>query len=391
MSTRTKNNCLAAAVLLSYLFVTANARADEIIKFGLSLPLSGAGAVFGKGSEWMCMKAAQEIKDAGGIKDKGKVYNIDCIGYDNKYTSAEATKVAQTLLARDGVKYIFAFGTAPVLATQSLTERQGVLMLHTAWGKNVKGPQFPLSFATNNSAFEIVPAVVSYITKTYPNARTIFLADANDATGHETESVARPAWEKAGVKVVASDFYERGTTEFQPVAARIMSFHPDIVDLSSVLPADGGIIFKELEVLGYKGIKITDNGSGVDALTASGGAAANNVYMALALPFDGPSTTDYQRKINDEARAYLGESLNLGTVPGYDAVQILKAGMEKAQSIDPKEVAKVLPTVKFKSFLGDGIGFGGTETYGYAQAPNLPVFITQIVDGKLIEKQRIDR
>jgi branched-chain amino acid transport system substrate-binding protein len=392
MNSSIRGSCLVtAAVLFAAVAAGAQAKADETIEFGLSVPLSGSGAVFGKGVEWMCKKAAQEIKDSGGIKVKDKVYNINCVAYDNKYTAAEATKVAHTLLDRDGTKYVFAFGTAPVLATQSMTERQGVLMLHTAWGKNVKGPQFPLSFGTNNSAFELMPIMVNYITKTYPNAKTIVLANANDATGHETESVARPTWEKAGIKVLASDFYERGTTEFQPIAARIMSFNPDIVDLSSVLPADAGRVFKELDVLGYKGIKISDNGSGVDALSATGGTAANNVYMALAMPFDGPSATDYQRKVNEEARAYLGESLNFGTIPGYDAVQIIKAGMEKAQSVDPKDVGAVLPTEKFKTFLGGEIGFGGKTTYGYPQAPNLPVYITQIVDGKLVERLRVDR
>lgn len=391
MSNRTKNNCLAAAVLLSSLFVTANARADEIIKFGLSLPLSGSGASFGKGVEWMCNRAAADVKKAGGIKVGGKVYNIECVAYDNKYTAAEGTKVAQTLLNRDGMKYIYAFGTAPVLAAQSLSERQGALLLHNAWGKNAKGPDKPLSFAVNTSGIEIVPVVADYIHKIYPQAKTIYLANANDATGHETEPAAVPAWERNGIKVLASDFFERGTTEFQPAAARIMSLHPDIVDLSTVLPADGGVIFKELEVLGYKGIKITDNGSGVEALTAAGGAAANKVYMALAMPFDGPSATPYQREVNDAAKAVLGESLNFGTIPGYDAVMVLKAGLEKAQSLDPKAIAAALPTAKFDSFLGKGIGYGGKETYGYPQAPNLPVYITQIVDGKLIEKLRVDR
>jgi branched-chain amino acid transport system substrate-binding protein len=390
MTLRGIGSFFAAGVMAAGL-ASGGAHADEIIKLGMSLPLSGSGASFGKGVEWMCNRAAADVKAAGGIKVAGKVYNVECVAYDNKYTAADGTKVAQTLLNRDGMKYVYAFGTAPVLAAQSLTERQGALLLHNAWGKNAKGPDKPLSFAVNTSGIEIVPVVAQYIAKSYPNAKTVFLANANDATGHETEPAAVPSWEKNGIKVVSSDFYERGTTEFQPVAARIMSFHPDVVDLSTVLPADGGRIFKELEALGYKGIKVTDNGSGVEALTASGGTAAEGVIMALAMPFDGPSATPYQRKVNDEAKAVLGESLNFGTIPGYDAVMVLKAGLEKAQSLDPKAIAAALPTAKFDSFLGKGIGYGGKETYGYPQAPNLPVYITQIVDGKLIEKLRVDR
>lgn len=366
------------------------ARADETIKIGLSIPLSGSGANWGKGAEWMCNRAAKEIREAGGVTIKGTTYNYECLGYDNKYTAADGTKVAQTLLNRDGVKYLYAFGTAPLLATQSLTERQGVLLFNTSWGKSSKGPKFPLTFSVDNTPFEIMPVMVKYITTTYPKAKTIALLNANDATGRENESISRPLWEKAGIKVLTSDFYERGTTEFQPIAARLASYKPDIVDLSSAPPADAGQIFKELATLGFDGVKVCDNGSGVEGLTATGGPAVNGVYMGAATPFDGSSTTDEARKMNDEARAYLGESLGLPTISAYDAVYMLKAGMAKAQSTDPREVAAVMPSVKFHTFYGGETGFGGKDIYGSSQAPILPVFITQIVDGKLVERARVD-
>ena len=214
--------------------------------------------------------------------------------------------------------------------------------------------------------------------------------NVNDASGREIESFSRPSWEKAGVKVLSSDYYERGTTEFQPIAARLANFKSDIVDLSSAPPADAGQIFKEMQVLGYKGIKVTANGTGTDGLVTVGGAAANDVYMGAAVPFDGTASTDRMRKINAEARAAIGENLSLPAVGAYDAIQMLKAGMEKAQSIEPKDVAAVLPSVKFKSFYTDEAWIGGVAAYGANQQPILPVFITQISNGKVVEKSRID-
>jgi branched-chain amino acid transport system substrate-binding protein len=358
--------------------ISSGARADETIKFGLSVPLSGAGAVWGKGAEWMCKRAALEIKEAGGIKVKDKIYNVECVAYDNKYTAAEGTKVAQTLLNRDGAKFLCAVGSAPALAAQSLTERQGVILFN------------PLTFSIINSPFEIMPAMIKYVTGAHPQAKSIVLLNVNDASGRETEEISKPMWEKAGVKVLTSDFYERGTTEFQPVASRIASLKPDIVDLSSAPPADAGQIFKELEVLGFKGVKITDNGTGAEGLMATGGGAANGVYLGAAMTFDSASATAHQKKVNEEARAYIGESLSISTNGCYDAVNMLKAGMEKAQSTEPKDIAAVMPTVKFKSFYAADIGFGGKEIYGSVQQPVLPVYITQIVDGKVVERAKVE-
>lgn len=386
----TPNRIAAAATLIAASVLSVAARADDTFKVGLSVPLSGSGAIWGKAADWMCKRAAQEIKEAGGVKVKGQVHNFECVSYDNKYTAADATKVAQTLMNRDGVKVMQVMGTAPVLASQSLTERQGVMLFNYSWGMTSKGPKFPLTYSVMNSPVEIMPAMVQYVTKQNPQAKTIALLNVNDASGREVEAVSRPLWEKAGVKVVASDFYERGTTEFQPIATRLASFKADIVDLSSAPPADAGQVFKELDVLGFKGVKITDNGTGVDGIVTVGGAAANGVYMGAAVPFDGAGMGERQRKINAEARAAIGESLSLPSIAAYDAIYMLKAGMEKAQSADPKEIAAAMPAAKFKTFYGIDAGFGGKEVYGSNQQPILPVFITQIVDGKVVERARFD-
>jgi|SRR5271165_2183360 len=382
------------AVALSMLAVGAlggGARADETIKLGLSVPLSGVGAIWGKGGDWMCKKATQEIREAGGVRVGGKVYNFECLAYDNKYNAADGTRVAQTLLNRDNVKFIgCAIGTVPIEALQSLSEREGVLVFNTSWGTNTKGPKHPLSFTILNTPFEIMPAMVKYITGTYPQAKTIVLLNANDASGRENETITRPMWEKAGIKILASDFYERGTTEFQPIAQRLASFKPDIIDLSSVPPADAGRLFKELDLLGFKGVKISDNGTGARDLVATGGSAVDGVYMGAAMTFGGPDITEHQRKLNDEALASLGESLNTIDVGCYDAVYALKAAMEKTQSIVPTAVAAALPSVRFPTFYGGETGFGGKAFYGSDQQMILPVFITQIESGKLVEKARID-
>jgi branched-chain amino acid transport system substrate-binding protein len=386
MTTFTKKAALAAACILAAGALSSGASAQEIIKFGVSAPTSGPAAIWGKGQSWMCNKAAEEIKQAGGIKVKGKIFNIECLTYDNKYNAAEATKVAQTLVNRDGVKFMYVSGTAAVLATQSLTERQGLVVFSSAWGKALKGPNLPFTFNTVPTPYEITPSLIKFITKTHPEAKTIALLNVSDATGKEGELAGHAMWEKAGIKVLTSDFYDRGTTEFQPIANRIMSFHPDIVDLASLPMSEAGMVLKELDALGYKGIKAADAGASSDGLLATSGPAGNGTYMGSAVPFDSPTTTAHQIKVNNEARAVLGESLGVSMISCYDPVYALKAAMEFAQSTDPKDVANALRLVKFPTFFGGEAHFGGKALYGIESQEMTPVFITQVVDGKLVQK-----
>jgi len=365
------------------------AHAQDIIKFGASVPLTGSGANWGKGGEWLCKRAAQEIKDAGGIKVKDKVYNVECVAYDNKYTAAEGAKVAQTLINRDGVKFMYVFGTPPLLAAQPITERQGVVLFNATFTKDTKGPKFPLTFSAGNSQFEMVPAIISYVTANHPQAKTVALLNVNDASGRDMVGIAQSAWEKAGVKVLTSDFFERGTTEFQPIALRIASQKPDILDLGTTPLAEAGQVLKELDILGFKGVKVMPNGNSIEGLRATGGNAIEGVYMAGAVPFDGPSATEHQRTVNEAARAYLGESLGFANISGYDAVYMMKAAVEKAQSLDPKEAAAAMPSVKFRTFYGGDVGFGGRATYGSVMQPLLPIYVTRVEGGKLVEKARV--
>jgi branched-chain amino acid transport system substrate-binding protein len=383
-------NCrLIAGSLVLASAAIAPAHAAETIKLGLSAPLSGAAANWGIGGEWLCKEAAREIAQKGGVKVNGKVYNFECVAYDNKYNAAEGTKVAQTLLNRDRVKFIAgSLGTAPVQALQSLTERQGVLLFTTAWGASIKGPKYPMTFTQMNTPIEISPPLIRYVKSAHPEVKTVVLLNPNDATGKDTETVARKTWSDVGVKVLSSDWYERGTTEFQPIAAKIAAMKPDVVDLAATPPADAGMIFKELKVLGWDGVKVAEVGTGADAILKTGGDAVDGTYMGAAIVFDSPSTTPRQRELNEGGRAATGESLNSVQIGFYDSVKALAAAMEKAQSVEPKAVAAVLPDLTFESFYGKS-GFGGKAAYGSPQQILVPVIVTQLKDGKLVEVERI--
>lgn len=374
----------AAAVLAA-----ANLSAADTIRLGLSVPLSGSGANWGKGSEWMCAKAAQEVNAQGGVKVKGQAHQFECVAYDNKYNAAEGAKVAQALVARDGVRFVAgSIGVAPARALQSLTERRGVLMFTAAWGNSMKGPKFPLTFSQMNSPNEISEPLVTEIMKLHPGVKTVALLNPNDATGQETEKVAKAAWEKNGVKVLVSDWYERGTSEFQPIAAKLHAAKPDVVDLASTPPADAGLIFKELKSLGWSGVKVVEVGTGADGLLATGKDAVEGTYLGAAVSVDG--MTPQQKALDEGVRKATGESTNAIQIGFYDAVWAIKAAMEQAQSIEPADVARAMPTVSFKYFYGQ-TGFGGKDVYGSDQQMRLPVIVTRLVGASLQEVGRVQK
>jgi len=363
--------------------------ADGTIKFGVFVPLSGAAASWGLGAKWVGEQAAAEINSKGGIKAGGKTYNAEVIAYENGYNSAEGGKAAQAMLNRDGVRFIIqGIGTAPVKALQSLSERTGALMMQVAWGKSVKGPQAPLTFTNSNTPFELFGPLFDLVKRKHPNAKTVALMNPNDATGQEVEAEAVKQYKARGYEVLASTWYERGTTEFQPIVTKLAQTKADIMDLSGAPPADSGTVYRELAVQGWKGVKVQSSGTGADAMVKVGGAAVEDVYMGNAADFGGPTATPTQRKLNEGALKALNEPVNILHMGAWDALMAIKAGMEASNSVDPKKVAAKLPEIIFESSYGP-TAFGGKETYGIAQQMLVPIIVTQIKNGQTVEIERI--
>ncbi|MDF2367138.1 ABC transporter substrate-binding protein [Sneathiella sp.] len=371
------------------LFSAQTAFADETLKVGVSAPMSGAAAAWGLGFEYAAEQAVEKVNSEGGIKAGGKTYMLELHAYDNKYNAAEGAKTAQTMLNREKIKFIVgSIGTAPVRATQALSERQGVLLFNTGWGKSIKGPDYPLTFTQMNTPFEILAPFFGYIKEQHPELKTVAMITPNDATGQEVEPVAVKSWNDLGVEVVSTDRYERGTTEFQSIATKIANSKPDGVDFGAAPPADVGSIMKALDVLGWNGVKIVAPGTSAGTLSKMAGGAAEGTYLGASADFQGDSASETQRKLNEGAIAKLGESLNGITISSYDAVMALKKAIETADSIDPKKVAETLPTIIFESSYGPA-AFGGTNVYGSPQQILIPVMITQVKDGKAVEVGRV--
>ena len=378
-----------ATLALSALTSVTSVQAQDTIKLGISAPMSGAAAVWGLGMEWAAKQAADKINLEGGVTVAGKKYKYEIVAYDNKYNAAEGTKVAQNLINRDKIKYIVGgIGTAPIQALQSLSERSGTLIFISAWGKSVKGPQFPLTFTQSNTPFEILDPLYRDVLEQNPKAKTVAILNANDASGKEVETVAQKAWAALGVKVLSSNWYERGTTQFQPIAAKLTEQKPDIIDLGVAPPADAGIMLKELGVLGWNGVKVLPVGTSATQLAQIGGAAANGTYMGYAGDYSSSLSTPVQQILNQGMLAQYKEPLNPLQVSSYDSVYALKAAMEASNSLDPKTIATVLPTLIFETSYGKTV-FGGKAIYDSPQQIQVPVMITQVQDGKMVELTRI--
>src|SRR5499433_3848901 len=103
--------------------------ADNVIKFGISTPLSGPAAPWGIPHKQAMELVFDEVNEKGGLEVGGKKYKLEVVAYDHKYVIAEGVATVNRLIAKDGVKYISVLGGSVVKAVEEPVNESRVLNL----------------------------------------------------------------------------------------------------------------------------------------------------------------------------------------------------------------------------------------------------------------------
>src|SRR5207249_1964363 len=125
---------------------TGGGLAADVIKFGISTPLSGPAAPWGIPHKNATELIFDESNAQGGLDVNGKKYTIEIVAYDHKYVIAEGVATVNRLIAKDGVKYLSILGGAVVKANEETVNESGVLNLPLAYAEGLVSPKNPLTF-----------------------------------------------------------------------------------------------------------------------------------------------------------------------------------------------------------------------------------------------------
>ena len=143
---------LLSLILCAAVAITASgpgqvSAADNVIKFGVSTPLSGPAAAWGIPHKQAIELVFDEINGQGGLEVGGKKYKLEVVAYDHKYVIAEGVATVNRLISKDEVKYLSILGGAVAKANEEAVNEAGVLELPLAYaegsGKPEESSDFP--------------------------------------------------------------------------------------------------------------------------------------------------------------------------------------------------------------------------------------------------------
>jgi branched-chain amino acid transport system substrate-binding protein len=382
--------CYSLPVLaLIGITVATPVRAACELKLGAMGPLSGPAAQWGLAMTGAATLAAAEANKDGGLKVGGEVCHVTVVTYDSKYTAEGAAAGANQLIS-DGVKFIVGpVGSPEVTGIKPVAARNHVLVLADSYAKNAIGKQWPLVFHVGPGPSEWADPIVK-AAKAKFNIHSVVVVAPNDQGGTDIASVDADVYKANGI-TASEEYYQRGTSNFEPIISRILSSKPDAVDTASSPPGDTGIIAKQLRQAGFQGPigHLGGPGTAEIARVAGGLDVLKNFYWYETTPTEDPKV----RAITSEYKELLGKDApeNTNMWLWVAAPRMLLQAIAKAgTTTDTKKVAEVLRNMPVKDpNLGEG-RWTGEKFFGINQELSFPFGMGMIVDGKMQGVQRME-
>ncbi|WP_353235582.1 ABC transporter substrate-binding protein [Diaphorobacter ruginosibacter] len=360
--------------------LAGSAFAQEELKIGAIVTLSGAGAAWGQAMLYATELAADDVNAKGGLEVGGKKYKVKVIPYDDKYQAGEAVTAANRLVFEDKVKYIIGpVGSAAALAVTPIVDKNKVVMLTLGFTDKALGKDKPFNFRPNLTTMETSQPQIDWIVKA-KNIKKVGGLFPNDETGQQIAQDLEKAYSKAGAQLNAKEFFERERVDMMPLLTRLMAKGVDAIELDGNAPGTAGLIVKQARELGFKGFIIRSGGPATpEIVNVAGNTAANG--MLVNTPVDPANAA--VKAYSERYSAKYKKRMNGFSPAFYDGTHMLFQAMAAAgTATDTDKVRVALENVKdYKGILGT-LNWTGAEVYGTAHQVSAPFYIARVQDGQ---------
>jgi len=362
------------------------AQAQETLKLGALVTLSGAGAAWGQGMKNAAEVAADQVNEAGGLEVGGKKYRVQVVAYDDKYQANEAVTVANRLVFEDKVRYIVGpVGSAPVLAIQPMTEKNKVILLTLGFTAKALSADKPYTFRPNVTTAEVSQPQIDWLVKAQ-GLKTVGALFPNDETGQQIALDLEAAYKKAGAALSTKEFFERDRVDFVPLLTRMMARGIDAIELDGNSPTTAGLIVKQARELGFEGRIVRTGGPATqEIVNVAGKQATEGMLVHTPIDPDLPATKAYAERY----AAKYKHPMNGFSPAFYDGTLMLFEAMRRAGTVEDTERvrAEMEKLDGFEGSLGK-LSWTGRAMYGIDHQLNAPFYVAEVKDGREVIRAR---
>ena len=335
----------SVAVAAAVLCISFAAQADDVIKIGIPVGLSGANSVVAPSVVQSAELAVEEINAQGGLLGKKLALEVA----DDGSGAAGAQKAFDSLIFQKKVDVLISMETSAARnAGLPIVTRGKTPFIYTSFyeGRSCNKYMYVNAWVPDQQ----VAPIVDYFNKNY-KAKTFFLVGSDYAFGRGMLEFTRGYVEKTGGKVVGEEYLPMDGSDWTSVISKLKASGADALITSTAGGAPNVTLTKQLRAAG---VKIPYGNLAVDEGTAkSMGTDADGIFIAGSYftNIDSPKNKAFMAAMQKKFGANLKTPNDL-SVPQYEAVWAYKMAVEKAGSTQADKVIPALAQVAYEGPRG---------------------------------------
>ena len=337
---------VCALMLLGGFTIAGNSLAAEPYHLGVNLAITGTGALYCKDGVDAIKLAVEEINAKGGFLGK---HSVELFIRDTHTKPDVAVREAKDLILREKVRAILGtYSSACAVAIKPVAQEYKVLHIPA------------ISNSENITKVNFSPYTYQVVPNSYMQAKAVVLGVAELAKkkgwkeyitiasdyewGRSTQNNTVALLKQLAPELkLKKEFWPRlGETQYTSYITAIMGQKPDFV-IGSVASKDNIAWMKQAKAYGFFE-KIPYPGSliSVSELIVQSKSLTRGLVGLCRAPFFVHLDVPMMANFVDNFKAKYGRYPSDWAVMEYDAVQVLKQGIEKAGSIDTDKVKDAL-------------------------------------------------
>jgi len=315
---------------------------DLVVRIGASAPLTGPQAHLGKDNENGTRMAIDDANSKG-IVIGGRKVHFELISEDDQADPKTATIVAQKLVDNKVSGVIGHLNSGTSIPAAKIYSDNGIPQISpsaTAVAYTAQG--FKTAFRVMANDAQQGRVLGEYAAKNL-GAKNIAVIDDRTAYGQGLADEFIKAAQANGAQIVAHEYTNDKAMDFTSVLTVVKGKKPDLLFYGG-MDAQGGPMAKQLKALALKMKFMTGDGGYTPEFIKLAGDAAEGVYASLpGVPLDKmPGGKEFEKRF---VAKY--QPIQLYAPYCYDAVNVMIAAMQKADSVEPAKYLSALAGISY--------------------------------------------
>ncbi len=233
--------CAAAALALLPFSFVAPAHAEDTIKLGAAVSLTGKYSTNGKNTKDGYDIAVQRLNSMGGVKVGGKTYKLEVVYYDDESTPARGAQLVERLISQDGVKFVLGpYSSGLTKAIAPITEKYKIPMVEANGAdRNMFDQGYRYLFAVLSSSDQYLTEAIHLADEQAqahgvdPSTLKVGIAIENDNFSQDVRNGIVADVKRYGMKLVIDDRLPPDLNDMSATLTKVRALKPDVFIVSA--------------------------------------------------------------------------------------------------------------------------------------------------------------